>query len=483
MGLSENELGTNLSTPPRGVSIKEMKWWIRTLSTLRNNTLAGLIAIAQRYGDFYCGSLGGLRIILLNHPDMVQWVLQRNYRHYSKDTFQYNLLRMVTGNGLLTNDGESWLRQRRLVQPAFHRSQIAAMARVMMNTIQSMLDRWEVIAQHGTPINVDEEMMRLSFEIVAKAFFGVDLSHQAEQLTQATLSVLDVIVHRARNPFSLPTWVPTAQSRRFRAALRTLDATVYRLIRQRQKERRAGGDRTSRVAGSEAVNPEKELRYDLLDMLLDATDDHTDAPLNERQIRDEIVTMLIAGHETVASAMTWTLYLLAKYSHVTESLRQQIQSLFGRHQPEPNSLGAIPLLRWTFQEALRLYPPAWLITRKALQEDEIAGLVIPPGSLVVISPYILHRHPHFWQDPQTFDPERFSEERSSARPHFAYIPFGGGPRLCIGDAFATLEAQLVLAAILQRFRLRLVSESEVIPEPSVTLRPRGGMWMVLQRVD
>ncbi len=456
---------------PRGLE------WVRTLIALRKDVLAALVESTQRYGDFICFSLGKQYVYLLNHPEMVQWILQRNHRNYCKDTFQYNLLRSVTGNGLLASDGEFWLRERRLIQPAFHRKRIGAFGELMVPVIQSMLDRWERYAKNGLPINVDKEMMRLALEIIGKVMFSKDFSDQVETLIQATLSALDIIVHRARNPFSFPIWVPTEQNRRFQRSLRVLDEVVYGLIRQRQHERRMKEGRFQKP-----VEDEEEGTFSLLDMLLDAYDKPTETVMSERHIRDELITLLIAGHETVASAMTWTLYLLAKNPPIADYFRKQIIEGFGQDPPDPQRIESIPYVRMVFQEGLRLYPPAWILTRKALREDEVSGFRIAANSLVVISPYTLHRNPVFWRKPEQFDPNRFSEEELTHRHRFAYIPFGGGPRVCIGDSLAMLEGQLVLIAIFQRYRLNLVDENEVVVEPLVTLRPRGGVWMRVQNL-
>lgn len=453
--------------------------WLRILNTLRKDTLSVLIELTQHYGDFVCTSLGKLPIYVLNHPEMVQWVLQRNYRNYSKDTFQYNLLRKVTGDGLLTSDGELWLNQRRLVQPAFSRNRIGGFSTMMVEVTQSMLEQWEDFAKRGTPIDIYAEMMRLALEIVGKALFSIDLGEKTTDLTQATLEVLEYVVYRARNPFAAPIWIPTSHNRKFQIALRTLDEVVYGLIQRRQQ---------SLAMDNVSIYEEKQFglrsmnkpQGDLLDMLLNREDGQPLTKIRERLVRDQIVTFLIAGHETVASALTWTLYLLAKHPSIAEPLREQVVSVLGRQEPTSQALEEIPFLRMVFQEGLRLYPPAWLITRKALQEDEVCGYTILPNSLLVISPYTLHRHPVFWNNPEEFKPQRFSPDISKESPRFSYIPFGGGPRLCIGDEFAMLEGQIVLAAILQHFRFTLVRQ-EVAAEPLVTLLPRGGMWMKLHK--
>jgi cytochrome P450 len=304
-------------------------------------------------------------------------------------------------------------------------------------------------------------MMRLALEIVGQALFSIDLRRDAQALTHATLTALDHIVYRSSHFLALPDGVPTPRNRRFRAALRSLDQAVYALIDQRRRD----------------VDPPD----DLLTLLLTARDEETDATLTERQVRDEIMTMLIAGHETVASALTWCWFLLSQHPEVAQAAQAEIGAVLGDRPPTVDDL---PQLGWPariFSETLRLYPPAWLITRQAQAADELAGQPVPAGSLIIISPYVVHRHPGCWEQPENFDPGRFAPDRVDAIERFAYIPFGGGPRLCIGDRFATLEAQLIIAQVLQRYQLELAPGHPVELAPLVTLRPKQGLLMELRR--
>jgi cytochrome P450 len=289
------------------------------------------------------------------------------------------------------------------------------------------------------------------------------MSHEATALADAVLTVLDHIVYRARSLGMVPAGLPTRRNRRFSSALALLDQTVYGLIAERRRNGAKGPD-------------------DLLAMLMAAQDQDQPtgqaggpAQMSDRQLRDEIMTLLIAGHETVASALAWTLYLISQDREAEAGLQAEAA------RSDPSTLartGAPTFTRMVFDETLRLYPPAWLITRRALAPDELGGYPIPSGALVVLSPYAMHRHPAFWEDPDRFDPQRFSAGRSASRPRFAYFPFGGGPRLCIGNTFALVEAQVVLASIARAYRLELVPGQTIVPEASVTLRPRHGLLMV-----
>jgi len=401
--------------------------------------------------------LGPLAVYLANHSDHARHVLQDNNRNYSKNTFQYNLLKSVTGEGLLTSDGDTWLRQRRLSQPAFHRERIAALSGQMAATTGELLERWQVYASSGQPVDVAAEMMRVALAIVGRALFSIDLSSEAGNLVEAVLDVLDHIVWRARTFGMVPGFLPTARNLRFRAALRTLDQAVYALI----EERRCGA----------------AAKADLLSMLVAAQDPETGTGMSERQLRDEVITLLVAGHETVASALAWTWYLLSQNPQAEAKLQAEVDALGGRAPTDPAQLA---YARMAFEEALRLYPPAWIITRRALADDELGGYAIPAGALVVLSPYTAHRDPAFWQEPECYDPERFSPERSAGRPCFAYFPFGGGPRLCIGNTFALLEAQVVLSQVVSRYRLELMPGQSIEVEPGVTLRPKHGLQMAIK---
>jgi cytochrome P450 len=437
---------------------------LNDLRLLRKNPLAFLERSLQHGLDIHHLSLRILDVYILNHPACIQHVLLDNHRNYSKDTFQYNLLASITGRGLLTSDGDFWLRQRRLAQPAFHRKRITAFSDIMTGATETMLERWDEIRLKGDLVDVDAEMMRLTLEIVGKALFSVDLSVEAEELTQSVLAALDHLVFRSRNPFSLPDPIPTPRNRKFQAALGQLNQAVEGIIQARRK-------------------PSTDMNEtgDLLELLMNARDADSGESMEDAQLRDEIITLLIAGHETVASALTWTWYLLAQNPDPAARLKSELDLQLKGRMPCADDLPNLPYTQMVFDEALRLYPPAWIITRKALERDEIGGVKISPGSLIVISPYTIQRHPDFWDSPESFLPERFALDRSSDRPRFAFIPFGGGPRLCIGDSFARVEAQLVLAAAAQRYRLHLEPDTRVEAEPMVTLRPKNGLKMKIEQ--
>jgi cytochrome P450 len=409
------------------------------------------------HGDVVRYRFGATRALLLAHPDHIRHVLHDNHRNYDKQNVDYAMLRRLLGNGLLTNDGAFWRRQRRLIAPMFHRQRVAGFCNLMVNSTLEMLDRWDAFARSSEPFDAAAEMARLTLTIVAKALFSADVSDDAEAIGTALTEV-----NRQLGEFSVLDmfWmIPTARKRRFRAAVLALDQVVGKIIEERR--------RTS------------HRNEDLLSMLLDAVDEETNKTMTPRQVRDEVLTLLLAGHETTANALAWTWYLLAQNPEAADKLHHEITRVLGDRAPGALDLPQLPYTRMVVEESMRLYPPAWAISRNAIGDDEIGGYRVPRKTNLIICSFVTHRHPAFWEEPERFDPERFSPQRSEGRPSFAYLPFGGGPRICIGNAFAMTEAQLVVATIAQRYRLRLIPGHPVELHPLVTLRPRHGMQMTL----
>lgn len=447
----------NSSYPlPPGPSPLEL---IPQIGTIQKDALGFLMNLSARYGDLAFLPIGSLPVYVVSHPDGVKHILQDQHRRYSKDTIQYNSLATITGRGLLTSDGAFWLRQRRQAQPAFARSRLYELDKIVIPATRDMLQHWETASANQHPLDIDAEMMRLTLEVVGKALFSINLRHEAGRLTGAVMTCLDYIVHRARNVVVPPGWVPTPRNVRFRQALRILDAAVYGMISDRRNSGRPGED--------------------FLGMLLQARDDETGQPMPDHVIRDEVMTMLVAGHETVASALTWTWYLLALHPAEQEHLRNEIISVLGDREPGAEDLPALRKTAQVFSETLRLYPPAWVITRRAIENDELLGYSIPAGALMIISPYVVHRKDEFWRNPLDFRPERFDPDQESKHHRFSYIPFGGGPRLCIGNQFAAVEAHLIIAMITQKCRLELAQDpGGVKVDALVTLRPQSGLSMI-----
>jgi cytochrome P450 len=354
------------------------------------------------------------------------------------------------------SDGDLWRRQRQLIQPAFHRERITALGEMMVACTRALIERWHVQARSGRSLDVAEEMSKLALEIVAKALFGTDLGGDKDDLTAAVTDGLAYANHLMNHYLTPPLWVPTRVNRDARRVLAVLDRIINRVIAERHRDPRPRGD--------------------LLDMLIGARDAETNCAMSDKQLRDEIVTFLVAGHETTAVALAWTWHLLAQHETVEDRLHAAVAD---SDASSPPALMSVSYVRMTFEESMRLYPPVWGMSRQSYKEDHIGGVRIPPRTVVSVSPYLTHRHPALWDDPERFDPERFSAERSAARPEYAYFPFGGGPRGCIGKQFAMMEAQIVVAMIAQQFRLRPLAGHRIEPHPIFTLRPRGGMPMTV----
>lgn len=434
---------------------------LRSIPAIQRNPLAYLSECAKSYGDLTQFEVGRTQVFFINHPDLIRHVLQDNHRGYSKATLQYSQLATITGRGLLTNDGESWLVQRRLIQPAFHRQRLEALADGIVQDTRALSSSW----QPGQVVDIDAAMLELTLGIVGKALFSIDLQSQAHSLSEAVLTTLEHIVYKASHFLAAPDSIPTARNLRFRSALLQLDRLVYAMI----TERRTLQEKLPTAAPD-----------DLLTMLLNARDESTGKGMSDQQVRDEVLTLLIAGHETVASALTWSWALLAQHPAVRREMQRELDSSLNGRLPTASDMSKLTITRQVFEEAIRLYPPAWLITRTATAADELGGYPVPAGSLIIISPYVIHRKAEFWLEPEKFDPTRFRVEHGGA-PRYAYIPFGGGPRLCIGDRFAMLEAQLILATISQEWELDLPASEPLEIVPLVTLRPRAGMPMRIQR--
>lgn len=443
-------------TPPT------LKGWnpFRTTFAFRQDPLRFLLQLAQECGDLSQWRLFAWPVYHINHPDFIKHILQGHHLNYNKDLILYHVATPLLGQGLLTSDGDFWLRQRRLIQPAFHRQKILGFARLMTDATVAMLEQWEPFATTGQPIDIAQEMMHLTLRIVAQALFSTDVSQDAPAFAEAFNKANVFLGSYLSFPFP-PLQVPLPRHRRFQADLKVLDAVVYQLIRERRQT--------------------KEDKGDLLAMLLSAVDEETSEGMNDRQLHDEVLTLLLAGNETTAMALAWAWYLLAHHPAVEDKLHAELATTLAGRVPTVEDLPQLPYTQMVLEETMRLYPPAWFLMRKAISADTIGGYALPANAFVSYSAYTLHRHPALWDDPEHFDPERFTPEQVARRPRFAYVPFGAGPRMCIGNHFAMLESQLILATVAQRYRFTLVPGHVVLPEPALTLRTRSGVLVTMQR--
>jgi len=431
----------------------------KMMPEFRRDAIETFENIAERFGGIV--RFRGLwTSYLLTDPSHVEHVLQTNSRNYNKGRV-YKELTPSTGEGLFVTDGEVWRRQRRLAQPAFHRDRIASFAQIMTDTTEQMLQRWEKYFDDGINFDVGDEMTEVTLGIVSKALLSRDLSGEADVVNRSFGVIREHTMRRLTSFLKLPQNFPSRANRRFRNAIAQADEIVYKIIAERRAER--------------------EDPQDLLSMLMSARDDETGETMSDKELRDQALTIIGAGYETTTQALTWLWYLLAKHPHVEERLHAELERVLGGRTP---AFEDVPKLRYTlmaFQEAMRLYPPAWMLSRTAVDDDEIGGHRIPAKSEILLLLYVTHRDPKHWGDPAAFDPEHFSPEQTAGRARFAYFPFGGGPRQCIGNNFAQMEAQLIIATVAQKYRLRLTTEGEIKPEPAVTLRPRGGVKVILEK--
>lgn len=448
------------TTPPR----LRQRSPLGSARAMRRDPLGLLLGAAREYGGVVRLRWLAWTLYFVSSADGVQRVLQEHHQGYNKEVVDYQILRRFLGRGLLTDDGDSWLRQRRLIQPAFHRQRLAGFGGLMARATTDLLARWDTL-DLAEPLDVAHEMMRLTQRIVGQALFGTDLSAETiERIGAAFTTVNTLITDFASMPFP-PLFVPTPRNRRLKEASLMLDRIVRDIIAQRRASRENKG----------------EDRGDLLSLLLVARDADTGEGMPDEQVRDEVMTLLLAGHETTANLLAWTWHLLSQHPDAERRLRDELDTVLAGAPPSVDQLAALPYTRMVLDEALRLYPPAWAITRNAVMADTLSGCAIPAGGFIMLSPYVTHRLPEYWEDPDAFEPERFKPERAAARPRFAYFPFGGGPRQCIGNNFALMEAQIALATIAQRYRARPLPGRRVEPEPLITLRPRGGLPMLLER--
>lgn len=445
-------LGTRATAP--GPSGPQM---LPAFGAIRRDPLAYLARVWRTHGDIVQFPIPRPPSYLVCHPDAVRRVLVERPREYSKETIQYRALSLVTGGGLLTAEDPPWRQHRLMLQPAFHPAQLAPLVGEVEGGTARLIAAWRQVAP-GTVVDVERAMLRAGLETVGTALFTEDLSGDAAQLTDATLDALEVVVARARVPITPPTWAPTPANRRLQRANAVLDRTVGRLV-------------AARRAGAAQREP------DVLDLLIAARDDEG-RRLSDREIRDEIVTFIVAGHETVAAAMTWCWALLAAHPDIQARLQAEVDGVVTDAPLTLDDLARLPFVRACVDESLRLYPPAWLISRRARTADELSGAEIPAGSLIIMSPWIVHRHPEFWSHAATFDPQRFID---GGHARHAFLPFGNGLRLCIGRDFAYAEAVALIARIAARFTLAYPQGAHVpAADPSVTMRPVGGLHLVVR---
>ncbi|GAB4022994.1 cytochrome P450 [Spirosoma koreense] len=425
-----------------------------TLAFLRN-PLDMLLKLQRQQQRMVHLRIGGRHQYLVFSPEDSKHVLQENHRNYGR-SLAFQVLKIFLGNGLLTSDGEYWRRQRRLAQPAFHRQKLAALTTTMIAETADWLDELRQ-RNRNQPVNISQAFMDVTMRIVCKTLFGADVAAQLGGLSSALDTLNYMANERLVSPFRTPLHWPTPGNLRFRRAGNLVDSFIYGVIDRRRKNLEAGA----------------ESGDDLLGMLLSTEDEETGERMSDQQLRDECVTLFSAGHETTAVSMAWTIYLLGQHPDVLARLRSESQSVLGdTRTPSPELFRALPYTMQVVQESLRLYPPAWIMSRLALGDDHIGPYTIPANNTALVCPYLLHRDPANWSDPERFNPDRFAPGGEKDQlPSYAYLPFGGGPRLCIGNQFALMEMQILLAMLVREFSIQAVPNQRIMPKPLITLRP------------
>jgi cytochrome P450 len=445
------------SPPERNLSLFHL------VRTVRDNSIATFSKEAYEL-ELLDRSFLWARAFIVNAPDAIKHVLLDNAANYVKTRLARRLLEPGVGKGLLTSEGEMWRRHRRIMAPSFDPRSVASYAPLMTSLSKTLLGQWDRLPE-GAEIKVDAAMMRTTLDIISQAMFSSDAADIADIVAAGAERYQREVRPTLFDLLPLPPWMPRISQlnhpeRIFSAFDRKIDLMM--------SARRAAGANE---------------RQDLLGRLLAARDEETGAELSAKEIRDETITIFMAGHETTSLALTWTWYLLSQHPEAEARLHRELSDVLGGREPRYEDVAQLRYTRMVLDETLRLYPPAHTLSREALAADEVAGQPIMRGTVLYIVPWLLHRHHKLWNRPDRFDPERFSPECSADRQRFAYIPFGAGPRICIGAAFAVTEAILILATIAQRYRLRLKPGHPVEPQGLITLRPRHGMAMILQRRD
>jgi len=421
----------------------------------------GFMVEMVKYGPVSRFRAGPTSFIQVSSPEGVQHVLQANSHNYDKKAMAFEPLRDLIGDGLLLSDGDLWRKQRRLMQPVFHRQKIQVFADMMGEETAGALDSWGQAAASGQPLNIQQEMMRFTLSIITRALFNERIGDENGSIGKNLTILLEDSIYRFDHPFYPPRSFPTPRNRRYQQAKAELIAVIDGLVERRRASVGEYGD--------------------LLDMLMMAKDEESGEGMSKEQLRYELLTLFIAGHETTALLLSWAFYLIAQHPQVRARLQAEADQVLAGRIPTLDDLPNLKYTRMVMDETMRMYPPAWLTNRRAIEADEIEGFAVPAGAQLTVSPYATHHDPALWPDPFQFDPERFTPERSADRHRYAYFPFGGGPRVCIGNNFALMEAQIFLAAAAQSYRLELVPGRPVEAEALITLRPKDGPWMTVQR--
>jgi cytochrome P450 len=438
---------------PQNKTIPKIKgeFLLGNLRQMKANPFQALCDWQRDYGDLASFRLAIRHFYLISHPKLIEQALIKQSDIFVKmyDPKKPTGLALVLGQGLVTSQGELWQRQRRLMQPVFQRRNLASLLPQIVTAGNNLLARWRLLGD-GAQVNLADEMMQVTLEVITQTMFSTSVLDKIERIAPALDTLLRYAAKSVVNPLRMPLFIPTQANREFNAASALLDDLIYGIIEQRRTQ--------------------TTVHNDLLDMLLNASDDSGNL-MSDKQIRDEVITIFTAGHETTANLLTWTLYLLARHPDVLAKLRQELDNLQG-NIPTAEDLQQLVYTKAILNESMRFRPPVGIMMRRISKDTELDGYLLKQGRLVIFSIYNIHHHPDFWQQPEQFDPERFL---SSENRRFSFMPFGTGERICIGNHFALLESQLLLSMIIQHFDLQLLNTDEAEIEMAVTLKPKGGV--------
>ena len=448
------------SEQPKSIPLTKGLPLVGSLPQLIKNPFGYLKQARENYGDIYNLNLGISKMLIVNHPRQMQHILVDNAQNYRKGGAMWDAVRAMLGNGLVVSEGSFWMRQRRMMNPQFHRQRLAALNDLMVSAITEALDTWEKSA-NGSDFNVASAFSELTMKVITRTLFGTGLStEEMDRVSKAMNYALTYII-QAIVLNSLPSWMPAPGKKEFEQSIKQIDDTVYRIIADSRKD-----------------NGESN---HLMAMLLDMVDDETGEGMTDQQLRDEVTTLFLAGYETTSIALSWAFDMLTHHPDVMEKLQAEVDSAIGDRLPTFADLMKLPYSRMILQETLRIRPAAWQLPRTAIEDDELDGYRIPAGTTITGLIYMCHYHPEEWENPEVFDPERFQPAKSEKRHKFAYMPFGAGQRKCIGMDFALMEGQLALAMVAQRYKLTKTTEDLAKPQLSTTLRPKGGVVVKLEK--
>lgn len=459
------ELNISVADRSPAATMPAVDGWplVGAIPQLMGGPIDFVMAAREQYGDIYRLNLGLIQIIMLNHPRHAQHVLVDNARNYTKAGPIWDSMRTLLGNGLPVSEGDFWRRQRRLMQPHFHRRRLAAITDHMVAAIDESLADWTIRSANGQPFDIMEAMSQTTMRVIVRALFGTSIAAQDMELVSTQMGLILEKLLQGVVTQKIPTWVPLPGRGRYQQAIAAIDRVVFDVIERHQ----AGHDH---AAGDSLVA-----------MLLNMVDDETGEQMTPQQLRDEAVTMFLAGYETTAVTLAWAFHFLTQEPQHMETLQHEIDTVLGDRTPGFGDLPQLGYTRMVLQEAMRYYPPSWQLTRTAQADDVIDGYPIPAGSEVAVMQHVIHHHPDIWPEPHRFDPTRFMPDQEKTRPRHAWIPFGAGQRFCIGRDMSIMEGQLVLARVLQQYHVRALPGRSATPHAAMTLRPKDGIWVELRR--